>query len=119
MKNKNTFAARAKALQNKYSRASFDPIEAQELESEMEKLMLEQETFRQKMGMGNPQEMKCGGKMKYDTGGEMPFYLRAYSEPSKFSPSGLNDILNFDNETDIPLNLNGNLLYSNIINESL
>ena len=68
-KNKKTFADLARALKNKYSRSSFDPIEAEELEEEMTKLQIRQEQFRAAMGMGNPQEMGCGGKMKYDNGG--------------------------------------------------
>lgn len=49
--NKKTFAQRAKAIQAKYKRAEYDPIEARDMEAELESLMQEQESIRESMGL--------------------------------------------------------------------
>lgn len=59
--NKPTFADRARALQNKYKKAAWDKLEADELEAEMEKLQAEQEQMRQMMGLNEqPQQQVFG-----------------------------------------------------------
>lgn len=65
-KNKKSFADLARELTKKYSRASFDSIEAQELEEEMIKLQERQEAFRESMGLNEqPQEQfAVGGEIK-------------------------------------------------------
>lgn len=70
-KNTKTFADRARAIEKKYSRAKFDPIEASDMERELESLMKEQEQYREVMGMNNQEEMCGGGKMSHAGGGPL------------------------------------------------
>jgi len=62
---KNTFAERARKIQNKYKRADFDPIEQASMEAELESLMKEQESFRNAMGLNQEQQQfGYGGNTK-------------------------------------------------------
>lgn len=65
--NKPTFADRARKLQQKYSKAAWDKLEADELEAEMEKLQAEQEAVREMLGLNQQeqpmQEFGNGGKL--------------------------------------------------------
>lgn len=68
-KNKLTFADRARQIKNRYKNASFDPMQAQEMEDALDALMEEQESIRETMGLNsNSDKYKCGGKM-YALGG--------------------------------------------------
>lgn len=53
-KNTPTFAQRAKKIMRKYPKASFDKIEKDALEMEMDALIAEQEAYKQSMGMTQP-----------------------------------------------------------------
>lgn len=86
--NKKSFAKRAKELINKYSRASFDPTEKQELEAALAKLAEEQEAYKQANGIGEyspeniqaqqmqqrqtmPKSVQSNGLPMFDIGGNM------------------------------------------------
>lgn len=70
MKKQNkTFASRARAIEKKYSRAKFDPVEKAEMEAELEALMNEQEAFREAMGFKEQEQMQQYAEGGYMVGG--------------------------------------------------
>jgi hypothetical protein len=80
MKKQNkSFADRARLLEKKYTKLSFDPIEQKEFEEEMTKLQQEQEAVRQMMGLNQQeqpmQQFAEGGKLTIDDfkATEIPF----------------------------------------------
>ena len=91
---KKSFADRARELQRKYKNASYDPMQAQELEDEMTKLMAEQEQIREMLGLNEqPQQVQ-----QFDKGGFTPYGLNnifpkklpqdAYLTPEQLSYMG-------------------------------
>ena len=71
-----TFADAAKQVMKRFPRRETDPIEKRDYEQAMQELQQEQEMVRQQMGLTQPQEgmsqeFKGGGKMKYQTGGDL------------------------------------------------
>lgn len=73
-----SFADEAQKIMKRFPRKETDPIEKRDYEDAMNRLMAEQEAVRESMGLTQPQEgmpqeqFKCGGKMKYQTGGFVP-----------------------------------------------
>src|SRR6056297_2295155 len=64
-----SFADEAKRIMKRFPRRETDSIEKRDYEEAMTRLQQEQELARQEMGLGEPQQMAGGGKMKYQTGG--------------------------------------------------
>lgn len=91
MKKKNktkTFAQRAQDIIKSFPRAKYDSIEKSALEGAMEKLMIEQEAFRQANNMDQgQQEMQS---LAYG-GPEEPPYLRGDAESHFLSPEGVEE----------------------------
>src|SRR6056297_1440155 len=73
-----SFADEAKRIMKRFPRRETDPIEKRDYEEAMTRLQQEQELARQELGLGEPQQMAGGGKMKYQTGG--PYGTRIPSE---------------------------------------
>jgi len=86
-KNKKSFADRAKEIQNKYTRAKFDPIEAADMEAELEALIAEQEAVRESMGLNNEEQVANGGKM-YANG--------SFMVPTELQNQGINFLSNLN-----------------------
>jgi len=72
--NKKTFAQRARDIEKKYTRAKFDPIEARDMEQELEALMQEQEAYRASIG-------ETDNQMTFATGGSDDENPRGVSDP--------------------------------------
>ena len=66
-----SFADEAKRIMKRFPRRETDPIEKRDYEEAMTRLQQEQEIARQEMGLGEPQQMAGGGKMKYPDGGKL------------------------------------------------
>jgi hypothetical protein len=64
-----TYADEAKAIGKRFPRREFDTIEMRDYKQAMNQLMESQEEIRESLGMDNPDAMACGGKMKYEKGG--------------------------------------------------
>ena len=67
-----TFAQRAKDIVKSFPRAKYDPIEKKALEEAMDKLMMEQEQYRNMMGMGNNEEPM---QQSFPEGGMVPMTM--------------------------------------------
>ena len=67
-----TFAQRAKDIIKSFPRAKYDPIEKKALEEAMDKLMMEQEQYRNMMGMGNNEEPM---QQSFPEGGMVPMTM--------------------------------------------
>jgi len=67
-----SFADEAKRIMKRFPRRETDPIEKRDYEEAMTRLQQEQELARQELGLGEPQQMAGGGKMKYQNGGDYP-----------------------------------------------
>src|SRR6056297_1606816 len=61
-----SFADEAKRIMKRFPRRETDSIEKRDYEEAMTRLQQEQELARQELGLGEPQQMAGGGKMKYD-----------------------------------------------------
>lgn len=129
-KNKLTFSQRALAIEKKYPRASFDSIEKRDLEAEMERLIDEQEAYKEANGLNEQEELQFadGGVLDYLTKIEPDYLLNTPNtldtslETNKLSNKILsNDLSNITDSTsnsDTPwasiisagANIGGNLL---------
>jgi len=70
--NKLTFAERARKIKKSFPRASWDPIEARDMEQELEALMQEQESVRESMGMNQQEQQQQIPQQQFDEGGNIP-----------------------------------------------
>jgi len=86
--NKPTFASRAKKIMAKYPRATFDKVEKEAMEMELDALIAEQEAMKQAMGMSQPQQEIPVGEQTpmFPWGGNMDFRDLLLNDPTVSKP---------------------------------